>query len=126
MALPPVLDSIVSWLRAGYPQGVPDNDYIPLIAILSRRLTSEEVAAVATELARQVAPAADGDSANGHQDEPAVNGQGSSSNGHRSASRGEVDNGDIGVMITKITNEMPRDEDIDRVRSQLASAGPFL
>jgi hypothetical protein len=126
MALPPVLDSIVSWLRAGYPQGVPDSDYIPLIAILSRRLTTDEVAAVATELARQVPPPADGESANGHQDGTAVNGQGSTSTGHWAASRGLVDNGDIGVMITKITNEMPRDEDIDRVRSQLASAGPFL
>jgi hypothetical protein len=30
------------------------------------------------------------------------------------------------VMITKITNEIPREEDIARVRSQLATAGPFL
>ena len=117
MPLPPVLNSIVSWLRAGYPQGVPDQDYIPLIAILSRRLTSDEVAAVAAELARQVGPGARGASSNG---------QGLSSNGRAPSGRSLVDNGDIGVMITKLTNEMPRDEDIDRVRSQLASAGPFL
>lgn len=50
MALPPVLESIVSWLRAGYPEGVPENDYVPLFALLSRQLTNDEVAQVATEL----------------------------------------------------------------------------
>ena len=44
------LSSIVSWLRAGYPDGVPQNDYLPLIALLSRRLTAEDVALVAAEL----------------------------------------------------------------------------
>ena len=112
MALPPVLSSIVSWLRAGYPYGVPDNDYVPLLALLSRRLTREEVAAVAAELARQVEP-----SANGHV-EPA--------NGSSPTNGRPVDNSDIGVLITKITNEMPREEDVARVRSQLATAGPFL
>jgi hypothetical protein len=121
-----VLNSIVCWLRAGYPQGVPDQDYVPLIAILSRRLTSDEVAAVATELARQVALGANGEAADRHHQVEVPNGQGALSNGHPRSGRGLVDNGDIGVMITKITNEMPRDEDIDRVRSQLARAGPFL
>lgn len=44
------LSSIVSWLRSGYPDGVPQNDYLPLLALLSRRLTAEEVAWVASEL----------------------------------------------------------------------------
>ena len=34
MALPPFLDKVVGWLRAGYPTGVPEHDYIPLFAIL--------------------------------------------------------------------------------------------
>ncbi len=50
MALPPVLASIVSWLRAGYPDGVPEHDYIPLFALLARQLTNDEVAAIAGEL----------------------------------------------------------------------------
>lgn len=44
------LTSIVTWLRAGYPDGVPQNDYLPLLALLARRLTSDEVRLVAREL----------------------------------------------------------------------------
>ncbi len=44
------LNSIVAWLRAGYPDGVPQTDYIPLLALLSRRLSNDEVKAVAHEL----------------------------------------------------------------------------
>jgi hypothetical protein len=47
------LDAVVSWLRAGYPDGVPQTDYIPLLALLSRRLTSDEVKAVARDLMRR-------------------------------------------------------------------------
>ena len=44
------LNAIVSWLRAGYPEGVPPHDYMPVLALLSRRLTTDEVTAVASEL----------------------------------------------------------------------------
>ncbi|MBO0864327.1 MAG: DUF3349 domain-containing protein, partial [Mycobacterium sp.] len=44
------LSSIVAWLRAGYPEGIPPTDYFPLVALLSRRLTDDEVKAVASEL----------------------------------------------------------------------------
>ena len=44
------LTAIVSWLRAGYPEGVPQNDYLPLLALLSRRLSTDEVKLVAGEL----------------------------------------------------------------------------
>jgi Protein of unknown function (DUF3349) len=44
------LNAIVSWLRAGYPEGVPPHDYMPVLALLSRRLTADEVKAVASEL----------------------------------------------------------------------------
>ena len=33
---------------------------------------------------------------------------------------------DIGTLITKVTNELPRKEDVARVRDQLATAGPFI
>ena len=46
MALPPVLSNIVGWLRAGYPEGVPDVDYIPLFALLGSQLTNSEVKAI--------------------------------------------------------------------------------
>jgi hypothetical protein len=48
--LPSFLTSVVDWLRAGYPDGVPERDYLPLLALLARRLTAEEVAAVAAQL----------------------------------------------------------------------------
>jgi hypothetical protein len=44
------LSSIVAWLHAGYPDGIPPSDYFPLLALLSRRLTNDEVKAVAGEL----------------------------------------------------------------------------
>lgn len=44
------LSNVVSWLRAGYPNGVPENDYLPILALLSRRLTADEVVQVAREL----------------------------------------------------------------------------
>lgn len=93
MPRPPVLDSIINWLRAGYPQGVPEQDYLPLLALLARRLTNDEVAEVAAQLGRQGQP---------------------------------IDSVDIGTSITKITNELPRNEDVDRVRTRLATAGPFI
>ncbi|UYP18124.1 DUF3349 domain-containing protein [Rhodococcus sp. Z13] len=91
MALPPFLASIVEWLRAGYPEGVPEQDYVPLFALLARRLSDEEVAQVANAL---------------------------------------IENGDlpitqidIAVLVSKITNNMPSPEDVDRVRRHLESSG---
>jgi Protein of unknown function (DUF3349) len=56
MALPPVLSKIIEWLRAGYPEGVPDVDYIPLFALLGSQLTNDEVGAIADELANESKP----------------------------------------------------------------------
>ena len=33
-----VLSAIVDFLRVGYPEGVPQQDYIPLLALLRRQL----------------------------------------------------------------------------------------
>ncbi len=51
MALPPFLSSVIGWLRAGYPEGVPQVDYIPLFALLASQLSDAEVRAIAAELA---------------------------------------------------------------------------
>lgn len=87
MTRPSFLDSIVGWLREGYPQGVPEQDYVPLLALLHRRLTDDEVAAVVNELV--------------------------------STGQVPVDSVDIGTSITKITDELPSEDDIDRVREHL-------
>lgn len=83
------LSSIVSWLRAGYPEGIPPTDTFALLALLTRRLSNDEVKLVASELMQ----------------------------------RGDFDNVDIGVMISKLTDELPSPEDIERVRTRLAAHG---
>ncbi|MGI8456621.1 MAG: DUF3349 domain-containing protein [Propionibacteriaceae bacterium] len=91
VSLPPVLSSIVGWLRAGYPTGVPESDYVPLLAVLARRLSTEDVKVVTQELSQ--------------------------------AGQLPIDDTDIGVMITRLTNEMPGESDVARVRTKLAAAG---
>jgi hypothetical protein len=43
----------VEWLRAGYPTGVPRQDYVALLGILRRKLTEEEIKKISTALADQ-------------------------------------------------------------------------
>jgi Protein of unknown function (DUF3349) len=50
MAIPPVVTKIVGWLRAGYPEGVPQHDYMPIFALLGTQLTNDEVTLIADEL----------------------------------------------------------------------------
>ena len=38
-----VLENVVGWLNAGYPEGVPPRDHFPLLALLKRSLTEGEV-----------------------------------------------------------------------------------
>ncbi len=89
-ALPPFLASIIGWLRAGYPEGVPERDYVPLFALLQRKLTSEEVDSIAETLSA------------GSDPEPAIA---------------------IRSAILKVTNELPREDDIARVSARLAAGG---
>ena len=51
MALSALLVKVIDWLRAGYPNGVPEHDYIPLFALLGSQLTDEDVSLIAAELA---------------------------------------------------------------------------
>lgn len=83
--------SVIRWLRAGYPEGMPSQDYIPLVAVLRRRLGDDEIVDICRQLkAEGVIPA------------------------------GTVD---IGVEITKITDEMPLPEDVSRVEERLRNCG---
>lgn len=50
MPLPPLLQAIVDYVRKGYPHGVPQQDYLPLFALLSRRLSEEEIEELGKEL----------------------------------------------------------------------------
>lgn len=52
-----VLDNVLGWLHDGYPEGVPQKDYFPLLALLKRSLTEEEV----VRAAQSVLKASDSD-----------------------------------------------------------------
>jgi hypothetical protein len=49
----------VDWLRAGYPAGVPRQDYVALLGVLRRKLTEEEVRKIAVDLSEQSVLAGD-------------------------------------------------------------------
>ncbi|MEI2778968.1 MAG: DUF3349 domain-containing protein [Tetrasphaera sp.] len=51
------IQRIVDWLREGYPSGVPATEFIPLVALLRRRLSDQEVKQVAKSLRKaEIAP----------------------------------------------------------------------
>ena len=41
---------IRAFFRAGYPTGMPPFGYVPLVALLPRRLTNDEIATITDEL----------------------------------------------------------------------------
>lgn len=84
---PRLVQAVIDWLRSGYPEGVPESDYIPLVALLRRRLTDDEVHQIAAEVLNSPAR--------------------------------PLDRTDIQVMITRVTDEMPSESDLQRVLSHL-------
>jgi hypothetical protein len=63
-----VMDKVLTWLREGYPQGVPPKDYFPLLALLKRSLTEEEVVKAAQSILRST----DSDAVTEHEIRAAV------------------------------------------------------
>lgn len=51
------MDRVLTWLHAGYPEGVPQKDYFALLALLKRSLTEDEV----VKAAQSVLKATDSD-----------------------------------------------------------------
>jgi hypothetical protein len=45
-----VLAKILGFVRAGYPEGTPGPDRVPLFALMQRRLSDDEVLSLAREL----------------------------------------------------------------------------
>lgn len=88
-----LLSRIVGWLRAGYPQGVPQTDYVALFAVLHRDLTEYEVLLVAEEVLRE------------------------------RVERQEITHADIEAAVQRVAKEQAGPEDIARVASHLAAGG---
>ena len=42
--------NFINWLRAGYPNGFPDRDFLPIFALLGSRLTHDELRDIAAIL----------------------------------------------------------------------------
>lgn len=92
-----LLGSILNWLRAGYPDGVPGPDRVPLLALLrATPLTEEQVKEVIANLtADRSADTADGVIA--------------------------VD--EIAAFISDVTHHDAGPENVQRVAARLAAAG---
>ena len=92
-----LLQSILNWLRAGYPEGVPGPDRVPLLALLrATPLTDEQL----KEVVRKIT--ADGS--------PAV-------------VDGAIDSDEIGEFIKDVTHHDAGPENVQRVAARLAAAG---
>lgn len=91
------IHSVLEWLRAGYPGGVPGPDRVPLLALLrSTPLTDEEIAEVVREIA-----AAEADAPAGHV----------------------VDYDEIARFVEGVAHHDAGPENVKRVAAQLAAAG---
>ena len=97
MTVTTLMASILNWLRAGYPDGVPGPDQVPLLALLrATPLTEEQVQEVVRNIAEVAAPA--------DIEEP-------------------ITRDDIEASISEVTNHDAGPENTARVAAKLAAAG---
>ena len=47
-------EAVLNWLRSGYPDGIPPRDYHPVLALLRRSLTDEQLDKVVDNLHDQI------------------------------------------------------------------------
>ena len=93
MALPTSLQRVLDWLHAGYPSGIPAQDYYPLLAFLARNLKPNEVSEVVSTL--------EADSRAGHQTTVA----------------------DVRAAIQEVTQSPALGHDVQRVEDHLRNLG---
>jgi hypothetical protein len=92
-----LLQRILDWLRAGYPEGVPGPDRVPLLSLLrATPLTEEQVREVVRNITAQGSPA---------------------------VSDGEIDSDEIAAFIKDVTHHDAGPENVQRVAARLAAAG---
>jgi len=83
----------LEWLRAGYPAGVPRQDYVALLGLLRRKLTDHEVHAISNDLALL-----------------ALQGE-------------DITTADVEKLINEATLDTASPEDVARVSARLAAGG---
>ena len=89
--------SILQWLRAGYPEGVPGPDRVPLLALLrATPLTEDEIKQVVRNITNADAGA---------------------------LPDGEITRDEIAEFISDVTHHDAGAENIQRVAARLAAAG---
>jgi uncharacterized protein (DUF2267 family) len=47
-------EAVLNWLRSGYPEGIPPKDYHPVLALLRRSLTDDQLDKVVENLQDQI------------------------------------------------------------------------
>ncbi|MFT3716855.1 MAG: DUF3349 domain-containing protein [Gordonia sp. (in: high G+C Gram-positive bacteria)] len=88
-----IIDNIVSWIRKGYPEGIPPTDYPPLFALLTPVLDDSQITDVVLALAL-----------NRDDGEPTTR-----------------DN--VAEAIKNVTQTHPSQDEINQVAARLAAAG---
>lgn len=97
MSEKPLFRSVIDWLRAGYPHGVPGPDRVPLLALLRNTpLSDEQIEEVVREIGT-------------HRDEVLRD--------------GVVNRDEIERFIEGVAHHDGGPENIQRVAAKLASAG---
>jgi Protein of unknown function (DUF3349) len=92
-----LLSSILNWLRAGYPEGVPGPDRVPLLALLrSTPLTEDQIREVIRNITADGSPA---------------------------LADGTIREDEIEAFIKDVTHRDAGSEDVKRVAAKLAAAG---
>jgi hypothetical protein len=92
-----LLGSILNWLRAGYPEGVPGPDRVPLLALLrATPLTEDQI----KEVVRNITA----------EDSTAL-------------TDGSIGNDEIEAFIAEVTQHDAGSENVNRVAAKLAAAG---
>jgi uncharacterized protein DUF3349 len=92
-----LFESILNWLRAGYPEGVPGPDRVPLLALLrGTPLTEAQI----KDVVRNITAADSGALADG-----------------------EITTDEIGEFISGVTHHDADKENVARVAAKLAAAG---
>lgn len=92
-----LLGSILNWLRAGYPEGIPGTDRVPLLALLrATPLTEDQIKEVLRNITAE---------------------------GSTALADNAIDEDEIGAFIKDVTDHDAGPENIKRVAAKLAAAG---